>query len=69
MRWNALHNKQTKDCEGGGREIVCTDRDCRRSRQLSNIDMESSIKKMKEQKNKIIPFFLLHLLTSGLFPV
>ena len=30
--------------------------------------MESSVKKMKEQKNRIIPFFLLHLLTSGLFP-
>ena len=27
MRWNALHNRQTKDCDGGGREIVNTDWD------------------------------------------
>ena len=65
MHWNALHNRQTKDCGGGRREIVCTDRDFLGVTPTFETDMESSIKKKKkekkktkEQKNRIIPFSL-----------
>lgn len=26
MRWNTSYNRQIKDCDGGGRKIVCTNR-------------------------------------------